>query len=374
MGALSIFHFVHLLVLYERRGATVSLMALPIGRVVPACSDVGVGYLVRNFGGQFRMKLGLQGLGSNERWIVPCEHMAAQLREKQRLLNLQRDAVFSVSDPGCSELLGAQDAVLQMLVKYVTNHYPDLYKLDPARGTLRVRALCETENGSSISLFPIAEGNQQRLMMPLDAAGRIVQEDLVMMRADGDTYRFVAGSVCFPARWKLQDKIGRPLLDIHKPVPGYKKQLDKPMDRFFSKLQQGKVVQRVNFSFNENPVLYQPTGKFNKDKDPTINAANVGEKLFFRCERQTLQRMPEPYGSYILFTIRTFLIPLGVAVDRAGAGNVLSTVSTLPKPDFELYKSFPVYGEQLLQYLAQRANPKNASFAKSHGESIPLAH
>lgn len=305
------------------------------------------------------MKLGLQGLGRGERWIIPCQHMAVQLREKRRLLDLQPEAVFAMSDPECPELLGAQDAVLQLLVKYVTQHYPDWYKFDAARGVLHVQALDESDEDSSIIIAANANGTLQRTM-PLDVAGRFVQEDLILMREIGDTYRFVAGSVCFPARWNLQDKIGKPLLQIHRSVPGYKTHLDKPMDRFFSKLKPEKVVQRVNLSFNENPILYQPAGKWAKEKDTSITAANVGERLFFRCERQTLQRLPEPYGKYILFTVRTFLVPVNVAVDRAGAGNVLSAVSTFPN-DFQLYKSFPVWGDQLLSYLQQRVHSDSAS-------------
>ncbi len=53
---------------------------------------------------------------------------------------------------------------------------------------------------------------------------------------------------CFPAGFNTKEKLGMKLRDIHGPVPGYKQKLERSMDRFFEKLEVGKVVQRSNVS------------------------------------------------------------------------------------------------------------------------------
>ena len=41
-----------------------------------------------------------------------------------------------------------------------------------------------------------------------------------------------AAALCFPSRWRLQNKIGKPLSAVHAPVPHYADRLARPVDRF----------------------------------------------------------------------------------------------------------------------------------------------
>ena len=41
------------------------------------------------------------------------------------------------------------------------------------------------------------------------------------MRRGEDGWRLAAGSLCFPSSWSLDEKFGRPLQEIHAPVPGF---------------------------------------------------------------------------------------------------------------------------------------------------------
>src|SRR3546814_12081030 len=63
---------------------------------------------------------------------------------------------------------------------------------------------------------------------PLDLAGRLVQEDLCLMTAEGGAWRLAAASLCFPSRWRLADQLGRPMAAIHDPVPGFNDRLARP--------------------------------------------------------------------------------------------------------------------------------------------------
>ena len=62
---------------------------------------------------------------------------------------------------------------------------------------------------------------------------------------------FQAGSICTAGFWRLQDKIGLSLEDIHSRgvVPGWKEKLKFSMERFFQKLKADKPVERNNVSF-----------------------------------------------------------------------------------------------------------------------------
>ena len=111
--------------------------------------------------------------------------------------------------------------------------------------------------------------------------------------APGDTgYTLEAASLCFPSRWRLIDKIGKRMVDIHSPVPDYENKLARPVDRFFDKLDINKPVWRVNWSLTDDPDLYQPIRKTSTDYSRNINSKNAGDLIFLRCERQTLRRLP----------------------------------------------------------------------------------
>ncbi|MBV9785849.1 MAG: DUF3445 domain-containing protein, partial [Acidisphaera sp.] len=73
-------------------------------------------------------------------------------------------------------------------------------------------------------------------------------------------YRLTAASLCFPTRWRLADKIGKPMQAIHATVPLYAERLARPVDRFFEKLAPQRPVFRTNFSLLDNPALFQQGG------------------------------------------------------------------------------------------------------------------
>lgn len=66
---------------------------------------------------------------------------------------------------------------------------------------------------------------------------------------DGDGYRLKAFVACFPAGFDTKEKFGLKVRDIHGPVPGYKNKLERSMDRFFERLEIGRVVRRANVCF-----------------------------------------------------------------------------------------------------------------------------
>jgi hypothetical protein len=109
-------------------------------------------------------------------------------------------------------------------------------------------------------------------------------------------YILEAYAACFPSGFKPKDKIGKKLADIHGPVPGYKEKLQTSMDRFFARLEAGRLVKRVNWSLTVDEELYS-----NFDKGGTALKGNL-EKL--TLEDLDLKRVCSL--KFILFVISHF--------------------------------------------------------------------
>ena len=139
----------------------------------------------------------------------------------------------------------------------------------------------------------------------LEKAGLSVQEDLCLMNRTSQGWILKAASLSFPSRWKLREKIGKNMSRIHVPVEGYEEHLSKRVNNFFDRLGDEPVWRRNWFIHPDNS-LYQPQRPLNGD--PIIEFSEIGEKLFVRSERQTLQLLEIP--GWILFTIRVQRTPL----------------------------------------------------------------
>lgn len=282
--------------------------------------------------GPFRLSMGLAPLDL-QHWIEPDEHLADDLWEKDRLLRERYEDVFAVrpeADAGAAETLA-------LLAAHLPDRFPHLYRRIGNR-------LDNLATGQRWSLSSDA-------LHPLDVAGRLVQEDLCLMhRAPGEAvYRLVGAAVCFPTRWRLAQKMGQSVRDIHAPVPGYDTQLAASMDRFFERLKTERPVWRLNWSLMDDPALFQPTGHGRHDPHVGIHAENAGEKLWLRIERQTVRRLPRTGD--VLFTIRIHTHPLQHLTRRPErAAHLAAAIRALP-PDMQRYKSLPPFLDAALAWL-----------------------
>lgn len=283
-------------------------------------------------GGRFALAMGLMALDL-ERWIEVDERYAEELAEKERLLAERHGDVFAAL-PGSET---AQRETLVLLLDHMTRHFPDLVRFH--EGEISVPATGRT--------YRMADFRDRAL----DLAGRLVQEDLCLMRPGPDGYVLHAASLCFPARWLLAEKLGQPMMGIHERVAGYGDKLGRPVDRFFEHLAADKPVQRLNWSINDDPALFQTGGKFRSDREETITAANAGDRLWLRVERQTLRRLPE--SGDILFTIKTYVDPLSCLAARPELARGLRSAITEMPEGMRLYKSLGRFADALDGYLAR---------------------
>jgi dimethylamine monooxygenase subunit A len=142
----------------------------------------------------------------------------------------------------------------------------------------------------------------------LASAGLLVQEDLVLMRHSPQGWRLVAASLCFPSAWNLHEKFGKPMHDIHKPVPGFGAGSRNAglIDRMFDNLRVEQPVIRWNWSLYGDAKLYHPSSD-NQMKN-RFGEGKIDGRVIIRLERQTLRKLPK--SGDILFTIRIYNDPL----------------------------------------------------------------
>lgn len=170
---------------------------------------------------------------------------------------------------------------------------------------------------ASIEDWTGEKGDHQ--LRAIDAAGRLVQEDLCIL--DGTTLELVAGSVCFPQGWLLTSKIGLSMRAVHAPVQYYEP-IAEPADRVVSSLG-SEVRWRMNWFVVGSDRLRSEPG----------HHLEGPIRLHLRFERQTLSRL-EVTGA-IVFTIRSYISPISTIDDRPellrGLLRALETMSDLER-------------------------------------------
>jgi hypothetical protein len=282
--------------------------------------------------GPYRMAMGLVAVPEPE-WFEIDTHYPADIAERHRLLAEHHGEVFGAepaSEPARAE-------ALTMIVAHLTGTYPTWFASDGA--TIHNRLTGER--------WEIAAHDN------LELAGRLVQEDLCLVEASPEGPRLTAAVLCFPSRWRLHEKLGRPLAEVHGNVPHYGDRLARPVDRFMGHVRPGHIAARVNWSIMDDPTLFQPTGKWRTAHDATITEQNAGDRLFLRVERQTLRRLPA--SGAVLFGIRVHVYQLARSVTTAAtAARLAAAVRALPEA-MAHYKSLPMFQAAMLAWLDRRA-------------------
>lgn len=261
----------------------------------------------------FRWRLGLRPLDLAE-WLELDDEYDSMIERKRQVMADHAATAFAVLDDVDAESTEIRDAIVA-----------HLETLDDAR------------------VAPVALG-----LHPLDAAARLVQEDLVfLVERDG---RLVCGggSVCFPNRWDLVSKIGRTMAEIHEPVARLNDHLEAPIDRFFDRLTPDRSYWRLGWGVLDTDELYQPT-------DGTAPARPVETPPaahHLRVERETLRRMPET--GCVLFTIRTYLCPLDAVPGPDDALALAEAIESMPN-DVAEYKQLDRVGTVVSGWLRRAA-------------------
>jgi dimethylamine monooxygenase subunit A len=288
--------------------------------------------------GPWRLAMGIKALDPAA-WIEIDPRFVDQLAERRRLLT-ERPAEVLAALP---ESRSGQKELLELLLGHLPERFPEHYR---RRGGL-------IENRATGERFDV----EAFAGAPLELAGRLVQEDLCLMQRGEAGYRLVAAVLCFPAHWRLADKLGRPLEVIHAPVPGFGERLAAPVDRFFCNIQVERPVWRLNWSLVDTPALFLPPEHRGQARE--VAAERAGEELWLRVERQTLRRLPG--SADVCFGIHTCVEPLAEAIQSPEAAQALAArIREMPEP-MARYKSILPIREPLLAWLDARAEAQGPS-------------
>jgi dimethylamine monooxygenase subunit A len=278
-----------------------------------------------------RMTIGLRSLDLDE-WIEDLPDFDAQLREKQRVLDGASDVIGALDGSHA-----AQAELLALLRAHLLARFPQRYRATPD-------ALVLAATGATVS-------THAEVATPIANAGHLVPEDLCLMRADDSgAYCLVAAALAFPTRWRLAEKMGKPMLAIHAPVPGYGESIGKATDALMAGLKVERPRWRLNWSVVDAPDLHQPTR-------PPMGVRNmqksVAQQLWVRTERQTLRRLPE--SGDVLFTIRIRQVTVAQLCKLPGAaGRLLAHMNAMPEA-LKAYKRISDVKAVLGNYLERQA-------------------
>ena len=271
-------------------------------------------------------------------WIEADEYFYDELKEKKQLLISNYPEVFA-SRPGS---LPAQTEVLALVLKHMEKYCPGVLTIEQDEVVLPKLKW----------KFRISDFEES----PLDLCGRLVQEDLCLMAPGPDGYTLEAASLCFPARWRLMDKMGLPMSAIHKPVPDYSEKLSRPVDSFFNRIDVDRPVWRVNWSLTTDPTMFQPVRQKHSASELPITSKNAGDQVYMRCERQTLRRLPDT--GWILFTIKTYLDKVSKLHKYPKETQNLSSLLRSAPTSLLSYKNINHFLKPLLVYLDELADQK----------------
>jgi hypothetical protein len=281
--------------------------------------------------GPYRMAMGLVAVPASE-WFELDQHYHRDIAERRQLLRDRHELVFGAL-PGSE---AARRETLEMVAEHLVTRHPAAF----------------TRRGATLTNH--LTGDEWDLVSPdrdhLHVAGLLVQEDLCIVQVDeAGRPLFTAAVLCFPSRWRLHEKLGRALPQVHDPVPLYADRLARPVDRFMRSIKPGHIAMRLNWSVVDSPAMFQPGGKWRDAPNHEITAANAGQKLHLRVERQTLTRLPR--SGAVLFGIRVHSYPLDSAIRGAAeAARLAAAVRVLPE-EISLYKSLRPVRTALLEWL-----------------------
>lgn len=268
-----------------------------------------------------------------------------------------------------------QELYAYLLQEYLPKRFPTMFHIS-ADGTMFENVI----TGKSFPLEP-PEKPQEALKI----LGETVEDDIFLLDKTEEGHRAVAFVCCFPSGFDPSTKLGKVLKEIHKPVPSFEK-IGSSMERYFSRLEVGKSVKRINvsvyatdaqlvtdsrqWSVTTQPELFNPKGnhvyagdEVPEDEDVDINNVRVeldrSESLDtdvrqakVRMEWQTLTRLPKTQG--IMFSFKTFLYPVQ-EIKEEGLGlqfaDAIEGLKLGNAPGMWVYKGGIRWGKSVCEYM-----------------------
>jgi len=169
---------------------------------------------------------------------------------------------------------------------------------------------------------------------PLRFIGEQLQEDLVLLDQREGALWLDAGLVTFAAGWSLAFDLGMSLREVHSPVPRlHAEGIIARAEQLLLRLRPGEPYRRTNWSL-------APDGRLDASLEALAGQVDgPPDDVHLRVEVQHLLRLPA--SGAVLFTIRTYLMPLDEVAAVPGWGGQLAAVLDDLPADVAAYKGIP---------------------------------
>ncbi|KAF4998293.1 hypothetical protein FGRMN_3342 [Fusarium graminum] len=219
------------------------------------------------------------------------------------------------SELACKELM-------EMVIQFLCARYPTAFEL---RGKVFVNHIL---------------GVKQDLnhIEPLNFLLEHVPEDFALTLRDPATgrYCFRAGVIISSVGWKLSEKIGLGLPEIHATVPDYKEKMEFSMDRFFTKMPVNSPIQRGSWGLEVGQPLFIPSDdpefKVREVQNPSLSE----DEVHLRVDWQTLRRLP--LSGAIVFNFKALFTPMTEFRDEPYIPSLVLKVLNEGKENIMRYK------------------------------------
>lgn len=209
------------------------------------------------------------------------------------------ETVIGVLDPSDSNIRAAVAEYYSfMLGTYLPGRYPELFKLH-ATELVEGSKVHMLENRVTDEVWPVNLPKDTR--RGLEILAKLIDEEVLFLLPDSSSssstsssteaesekekgngkkeekYMLKAYSTCFPSGFNTREKLGLRLANIHGPVPGYSEKIERSMDRFFSRIEVGKYVKRVNWSVTTQTELFAAFGGVHGDESEGMKQLKLDE-------------------------------------------------------------------------------------------------
>ncbi|KAJ5104553.1 hypothetical protein NUU61_001900 [Penicillium alfredii] len=252
-------------------------------------------------------------------WIELENTYKSRIAQRKDLFATNGKAVLDAlpgSELACKEMM-------EMALQFICARYPQYFTLEDNR-MLHNRIL----------------GTEQdiRAKHPLGVLLDNVPEDFAVMMRDDVTgsYFLRAAVICSAMGWNVATKIGRPLHEIHAPIPDYKEKMQFSMERFFTKMPTEKPIQRASWGLEMGEPLYMAPGdpqeqhRLSQDPDLSIKDCSL------RVDWQTLRRLP--LSGAMVFNFKALFTPITEFQDEPAVPALVAKILKEAKHSFMVYK------------------------------------
>ncbi|KAI0069173.1 hypothetical protein BV25DRAFT_1834202 [Artomyces pyxidatus] len=351
--------------------------------------------------GTYHITMGIRNM-EFDNWIEPDHQFPAFHRLRAHRVATQKHKLIQVLPDRPGLVKGGADAASELmyeLAEFLSRRCPKVYRVSrhPSSDKLALGWYGEGRI-KDITILPLNITYHLDQEDPMTVCALLIQDDLAIMIEGSDgRYYLQAGAILLPGSWRLRDKIGMPLDEIHISghVPHYEQKLQPSLTRFFRRLTPSGPVARDNWliwtldptkiaeetkadaagrvgdpdalawsetAYGPEDEFFHPPSSYAlslgasappppvaRPAAPTPTPAPTPQTMRLRAEHQTLRRLPR--SGAIVFTIRTYLTPIEELGRESGIpGRLASAVRGVQGVVWSHRKQVK-YEQALLDYL-----------------------